>query len=431
MADALLHYSTSTSPSPLQAGSSDKPTSNTINLTVTAPSGQQVYCDKIDVALPASAPEGGGAYFTAPPTGTITGGNWKPPPAQLKSGKELGLSAAANYYHVVFEPPIPELDLVDSPLSFAISGELASTAAGGSLGCAITETSGTSSGSYSRKDRLDLTLPTAEPVFFLHSLLAVAPDKPTLPRTRFAAGAEVTLSWESSGTSFQVFDGDGNSLYEGVATTCSIPASKLVCDTTFTVKASLVSTSQPANLYATLTLTVVDPTLSRMNITGELVTADLTVPHKLSTTQTDGLRVSGSMTADSALYANGQLSTRSVSVGGDLTVSGDLTAARSLTVRGKANLESLMARAERLQPTLDGSDIPVYGDGIMLVFADIPGRYVATFAVMDDGSNDSAFEVGMWDSDRVYTIPLRNGQRWRLDVSPDHPRFTFYWFSFS
>jgi hypothetical protein len=432
VADALLHYSTSTSPSPLQAGSSDKPTSNTINLTVTPPPGQQVYCDKIDVALPASAPDGGGAYFTAPPTGAITGGDWKPPAAQLKSGKELGLAAAANYYHIVFEPPIPDLDLVASPLSFAISGELASTAAGGSLACAITETSGTSSGSYSRKDRLDLTLSTAEPVFFLHSLLAVAPDRPTVPRTRFNAGDAITLSWESSGTSFQLYDGDGTSLYEGVATTCAIAAGKIVNDTTLILKASLVSTSQPANLYATLTLTVVDPTLSRVTVTGELVTGDLTVPRKLTTTQSDGLRVAGGMTAESSVSVQGSLGTRDVSVGGGLTVSGQLTASQNLTVHGKAYLQSVMAQAQQLRPTLDGNDIPVDSDGIMLVFADMPGRYVASFAVKEEGSDETAYEVNMWDADRTYTIPLRNGQRWCINsIPPGNPRFTFFWFGFS
>ncbi|WP_157254606.1 hypothetical protein [Nonomuraea typhae] len=429
MADALLHYGTSTSPTPLQAGSSDKPAFNTINLTVTPPSGQQVYCDKIDVALPASAPDGGGAYFTEAPDGVITGGDWKPPTAQLKSGRELGLADAQNYFHVVFEPPMPDLDLVDGTLSFAISGNLAITATGSALACSITETSGTTSGSYSRKDRLDLTLPTGEPVFYLNSLLAVAPDKPTIPRTKFNAGDEVALSWESNGSAFQLYDGDGTSLYEGAATSCSIPADKVVNDTTYTLKATLTSGTpgaQPATLYATITLTIANPILRHVTVTEELVATDLTVPAKLTTSQTDGLRVSGSMTADSALTVNGQLGTRDVNVGGGLTVSGRLTAL------GKADLGALFDEAVELDPTLDGTDIPVDSDGIMLVFAELPGRYIATFHIKEEGSSDTAYQVTLAGDDSTYTIPLRKGQSWCItNIPPGNVIFAFHWFGFS
>ncbi|MFI6497968.1 hypothetical protein [Nonomuraea typhae] len=435
MADALLHYGTSTSPTPLEAGSSDRPSFNTINLTATPPSGQQVYCDKIDVALPASAPEGGGAYFTEVPDGVITGGNWKPPAAQLKSGRELGLAAAQNYFHIVFEPPVPDLDLVDGTLSFAISGNLATTATGSPLVCSITETSGTTSGSYSRKGRLDLTLPTGEPVFYLHSLLAVAPDKPTVPRTKFNAGDEVVLSWESNGSAFQLYDGDGTSLYEGVATSCSIPADKVVNDTTYTLKATLTSATpgaQPANLYATLTLTVTNPTLRHVTVIEELVATDLTVPTKLTTSHTDGLRVSGSMTAESTLSVSRKLDAHDVGIVGGLSISGGLAVEKDLTVWGKANLRFLFGGAVALTPTLNGSDIPVYSDGILLVFADLPGRYVATFHIKEEGSSDTAYEVNLLGSDTTYTIPLRRGQRWCItNIPPGSVRFSFYWFSFS
>jgi hypothetical protein len=266
----LLHYSTSTAP--LQAGTPDKPVANTIDITVSSPANQGVFCDKIDIAVPVSAPDDGGAYFTENPQSSITG-QWGQAAVQMRSGQELGLDPAVDYYHVVFEaPPVPGLDLVDAPLKISISGDVAATP-GSTLTCTITEVSGTTSGEYTRRTPQDLTWDTAEPVFYLHSLLAGSPDRPTAPRTRFNAGDEVCLTWESNGSSFQVYDGDGTALYEGAGTTYTIPQGKILSDTTFTLQASMTPEARqstgyrPVNLFATITITVTNPTLSQLTVT--------------------------------------------------------------------------------------------------------------------------------------------------------------------
>ncbi|GAA3690681.1 hypothetical protein GCM10022224_065170 [Nonomuraea antimicrobica] len=267
MSDApLLHYSTSTAP--LQAGSPDKPAANIIDITVSSPAGQKIYCNTIDIAVPISAPDDAGAYFTENPQSSITG-KWSPASAQMKTGQELGLAPATNYYHVIFQaPPIPGFDLIDKPLTISITGNVAATP-GSTLTCPTTESSGTTSGKYTRKTPQELTWDTAEPVFYLHNFLASAPDKPTIPKTKFNAGDKVYFTWESNGDSYHLYDGDGTVLHEGSETSWTIPAGTIANDTTFTLKASKKNANgfETVDQYATITITITNPTLSQMTVT--------------------------------------------------------------------------------------------------------------------------------------------------------------------
>ncbi|MFI6801181.1 hypothetical protein [Streptosporangium canum] len=302
MSDApLLHYSTSTAP--LQAGSPDKPATNTIDITVSSPASANIYCSKIEIAVPISAPDDGGAYFTENPQSSITG-KWSPASAQMRTGQELGLEPATNYYHVIFNaPPIPGFDLIDEPLTISITGNVTATP-GSTLTCPTTENSGTTSGKYTRKTPQELTWDTAQPVFYLHNLLASAPGKSTIPRTKFNAGDEVYLTWESNGDSFYLYDGDGTILNPNTPsdTFHLIPKDAITNDTTFTLKASKKNATgfETVDRYATLTVTINNPTLS-----------DLTVgpasPNKLTTVGTNGLTVTGDIAAKARLEVSGLL----------------------------------------------------------------------------------------------------------------------------
>ncbi|MCG5217323.1 hypothetical protein [Streptosporangium sp. KLBMP 9127] len=350
MSDALLHYSTTTSPAPLEAGRPDKPASARIDLTVSAPAGPNIYCERILVAVPISDPDGGGAYFTEQPHAEIIGGPWSAPSAQMKSGQELGLAAATNYYYIPFEaPPVPGLDLVDKPLQFRITGTLAATTGSG-LTCLVTETSGMSSGTYTRKDTFELALPTAEPVFYLNNFLANDPDKLTIPRTKFNAGDAVNFTWESNGSYFQLYDGDGTPLYEGPGTVYTLPKDKIVNDTTFTLQASVTSGTQqstdvqPVYQYATLTITVSNPTLTGLTVNGLLSAKnDLTVSgsgygEKITTVGANGLIVQNDCSVVKDL-SSASLNTRGdIDCAGGLLVKGDL-ACDDLDTRGDINCQ--------------------------------------------------------------------------------------------
>ncbi|MCG5213042.1 hypothetical protein [Streptosporangium sp. KLBMP 9127] len=316
MPDApLLHYSASTAP--LQAGSPDNPAANTIDITIASPAGRNIYCNKIEVAVPISKPGDEGAYFTEQPTATIAG-KWSPASAQMKTGRELGLASDANYYHFPFNaPPIPGFDLIDEPLKITVSGNLAATP-GSVLTCLVTENSGTTSGHYTLKETQELTWDTAEPVFYLHNFMATAPDKPTIPRTKFNSGDHVRFTWESNGTSFKLYDGDGTLVYEGTDTFCVIPKDedkdyKIVSDTTFTLQASQTSGTQESGYRcATITITINNPTLSDLTVANNLEASDACITGHLEANTTHN---TGSFTTDSTLTAGG-----SATLEGGLTV---------------------------------------------------------------------------------------------------------------
>ncbi|MFC7585397.1 hypothetical protein ACFQYP_17925 [Nonomuraea antimicrobica] len=328
MANArLLQYRTTTSPAPLQAGSPDKPAANTIDINVSSPIGQKVYCNKIDIAVPVSEPEDGGAYFTENPQVLTDNEKWHAASVQIKSGQELGLGGNTNYHHVVFRPGIPQFELIDKPLTISINGKLTTTT-GSPLTCLFTETSGPSADKCTPKDTLELTLPTAEPIFYLHSFLAGDPNKPTAPKTNFNAGDDIYFTWESNGTYFELYDGDGTVLCAGDKTFCTVRKDKyqILKDTTFTLQASITSgTRQPATgfqpiyQYANLTITLNNPTLS------DLTVGSPRTGNKLTTIGSSGLTVIG-----------------------DLGVDGDLA------VKGKASLASLFEEPIKIDPEITG-----------------------------------------------------------------------------
>ncbi|MCG5217748.1 hypothetical protein [Streptosporangium sp. KLBMP 9127] len=422
MSDApLLHYSTSTAP--LQAGTPDKPAANTIDITVSSPAGQKIYCSKIDVAVPISAPDDAGAYFTEPPQSSITG-KWSPASAQMKTGQELGLEPATNYYHVIFQaPPIPGFDLIDTPLKISITGNVAATP-GSSLACPTTETSGTTSGKYTRKTPQELTWDTAEPVFYLHNFLAGAPDRPTVPRTKFNAGDEVYLTWESNGSEFQLYDGDGTTLYEGPATSYTIPRDKILNDTTFTLRASVTTGFDTSYRCATITVTITNPTLD-----------DLKVANKLTTVGSNGLIVNGDLAAQSSLNVSGSMTAQ-----GDLYARSNLQVDHNATVFGKANLTALFEEAIKLEPVFNrGSTdyVHVDHDGILVIENTYTGEYYGSnapyiFVLEEDQNTGAIIAVNIKGSPSCYTIPVRKGEKWYLaNLNPDaSDGFRFYWVSF-
>jgi hypothetical protein len=404
----LLHYSTSTAP--LQAGTPDKPAANTIDITVSSPAGQQIYCDKLDIAVPVSAPDDAGAYFTENPQSSITG-DWGIASSKVKTGRKLGLDPAVNYYHVIFQaPPVPGADLIDKPVTISISGKVAA-APGSTLTCPTTETSGTTSGKYTRKTPQDLTWDTAQPAFYLNNFLASAPDEPTIPRTKFNAGDEVYLTWESNGSTFHLFNGDGETLYEDSGTAYKIPAGTIVNDTTYTLRASVTTGFETSYQYATITVTITNPTLNDLNITNKLTTAG-----------SNGLIINGDLVAQSSLYLAGALSASgNIYAHANLQVDDDATVSGNLTVNGKANLEALFGKPIQLDPEVFENgyteEITAETDGILivqnssndesdtLIFIQENGEYVF-YGLLIGG--------GVGGGRGALTLPLRKGQTWRL-----------------
>ncbi|ONK14052.1 hypothetical protein [Streptomyces sp. MP131-18] len=333
MPDPLLSYRTATRPAPLQASSPGTPVKGTINLAVTPPpGGQDVYCDQIKVAVPANE-QNGGAFFTEQPVFSTSSDKWVITTFAQIAGQELGLEAGTTWWRAIFHPVAEEYDLIRDPVAFGLSGTLSTST--GSLTYLILEHSGTTTdrSSYTNK-KAELTLVVTEPVFYLQSFLARGSEA-TAPQTKFAGGSPVHLSWESNGAFFRLYDGDGQILHQGPETFFTLE-NGVSNDTTFTLEASMSPETQgngfePIYQYATLTVTVTDPTLDRLTVSGLL-------------SARAGVEVAGTLSANEDLTVSGLLSARArVEVAGtlsaneDLTVSGALSANSDLTVVGDLN----------------------------------------------------------------------------------------------
>ncbi|MEO3813960.1 hypothetical protein ABGB17_33605 [Sphaerisporangium sp. B11E5] len=423
----LLQYTATSSPAPLQP---DGIAINKVDVTVSVPTGQTVYCEEIMIAVPASAPDDGGPYFTEEPQSSIIGGDWQPPESvRMRSGQELGLAAATQYYQFPFYPPVPGMDLLDGDLEFQISGALTATT-GGPLTFWVTETSHTPSDRSTRKDPVEMTLPTAQPGaqsdFFLRSFLATAPDTPGIPRTKFDAGDGVRFSWESNGTSYTLYDGDGTVLYEGTQTSWSTTQKenyKILNDTTFTVRASTVSGADESTQYATLTVTIGDPSLLGLTVGSE------------------GIGVTGPLNAGSigakdvtvhdggSLYVYGRAGfEEGLQVSGDTAISGDLS------VEGKVSLNALFQPPVQLEPVVTDrstQNFYVEYDGILVIQNPPDSTFWGTFSAKlgPEGGDDDIWLDLMGDR-MSYTVPLRQGQEWAIYNLDDDVIGRLYWITF-
>ncbi|MFE4832546.1 hypothetical protein [Streptomyces sp. NPDC056672] len=345
----LLGYRTSTSPAPLQASSPGTPTQGRINLAVTDDQ-QDVYCDQIQIAVPADD-HGGGAYFTEQPNFSTSSGQWTVASLVQVTGEELGLAQSGKFYRATFRSADEEYDLIGDTLDFGLSGPL--SASTGPLAYYLQEHSGTTPDrdGYTKKSRV-LTLTVTEPVFYLHSFLARGEGEATVPRTKFTSGSSVHLTWESNGTYFRLYDGDGDLVQEGPETYCSIGYGVITMDTTFTLVASMSPETEgggfePIYQYATLTLTITDPTLEGLTVRDDI-------------TARSGLDVSGRISAGSDITIDGDATVRSrlyveetLSALGDLSVDGDTTARGRLDVSGYLTVEDSLTA---------NSDLTVNGD---------------------------------------------------------------------
>jgi hypothetical protein len=358
----LLDYNVSTSPVPLQAGSANSPGQARISIEV-VPRGKPVYCDEIQIAVPGDD-SGGKPYFTQRPVCSSKNGKWA----------VISVVAPKDDTNKLYRFTLRTIDeddnLMDDSLEIVLTGTLG--AATGTLTCDITEHTSTDENVRGTRKTTSLALPVITQPSYLHNFITYDVGKPTLPRTRFSVSDEIYLTWESNGTSFTVYDGDGTLLYKGADTHLTLPdpgsatraAREFVLSqpTTFVVVAEFTNSGfEPTYLNATVTVTVTNPVFTGLTVQGLLrANQDLQVRHpdysmdKLTTVDTSGITVSGQTTLDSGCKVNGLLS-----VSGDLTVS-SLYGRQMLTTTAGADLAVAGAI------TSDGRKVVLYSDEIFL-----------------------------------------------------------------
>ncbi|WP_174186986.1 hypothetical protein [Nocardia barduliensis] len=384
----LLNFQPSTSPSPLQAGTKDTPGHARIVIAVT-PRSQPVYCEEIQIAVPSES-DGGAPYFTAKPTCSCTPeGKW-----EVFTAAAAEEEGARGPYQFTFKNTATDddddTDLIDYPMSIILTGPLGTPT--GTLTCTIGEKS-TDDNEKRHKLRQSKVDMLVEPQpFYLRNFITHSPSRTSVPQTRFTAGDRVDFTWESNGTSFTLYDGDGTVLYAGTDTHVTLPdgaadtgrAFALTSDTTFTLVAEYTAHGfEPTYLNALVPVTVTNPTVAALTVNGSLAAkSDLNV--------SDGLVVQGDLqvhrtaTVDQQLTATGGISggynalaiRNGLNVYGQTTLNSDCDVNGFLSARGDFSVSN--GGTEKLTTsgtnglrvdgdlTSEGKGVVRYGDDVAI-----------------------------------------------------------------
>lgn len=256
--DTLINYAVSSVPSPLQVSTST-PTPGTI--TITVQSQPTVLCNFVAVVIPIGTSADSIYQTSPPPTFVLPACNWSASALEIVNGTSLGLSSNLNYITTTLKNM--QSDLTVTPFTLSIKGNVNTE-----LGVAtffITESSSPnqSQPSYTKKTAQFPMTKAAAPALYISSFYSYLTTSPTIPASEFLNGQSFTLSWQSNGDSFKVFEKNNPTPLPGITGT-SVTTS-VANTTTFILVASL----NGAVLYDTLTVTVSNPTLTPQSITSQ------------------------------------------------------------------------------------------------------------------------------------------------------------------
>ncbi|MGK8506059.1 hypothetical protein [Nocardia asiatica] len=342
----LLNYQPSTSPSPLQAGTKDTAGHARIVIAVTRIK-DPVFCGEIQIAVPSESVDGA-PYFTDKPTCSVTPADkWDVFTAASVEEEATGESAEAPYQFTfknkATDNDDDDTDLIDYPMSIILTGPLGTPT--GTLTCTIGEQSTDNNDMRHKLRKSTVGMLVEEQPFYLRNFITHSPDRTSVPQTRFTAGNRVDFTWESNGTSFTLYDGDGTVLYAGTDTHVTLPdggttdagrAFSLTSDTTFTLVAEYTAHGfEPTYLNALVPVTVTNPTVAALTVNGSLAAKnDLSVAAGL-VVQGD-LQVHRTATVDQQLTAAGGISGgyNALTVRNGITVDGHTTLKSDCDVYG-------------------------------------------------------------------------------------------------
>ncbi|MGC3000223.1 hypothetical protein ACPF8X_18125 [Streptomyces sp. G35A] len=169
-------------------------------------------------------------------------------------------------------------------------------------------------------------------------MLITWPAQPSVPRSSDHEPGKIGLNVHS-----ELYHANGQPVQPANKTSCLLPGG-ITKDTTFTLAASKGTETQ----YATLTLTVPNPTFTGLTVNGHVLAQDLTVSNsngqKLTTVGEEGLAVLGHLHAKSDLTAgwspNTKLTTsqtEGLNVSGNLVVAGPAEFHSTLQVNDSLN----------------------------------------------------------------------------------------------
>lgn len=274
----LLDYQFSSDPTPLQASTGSAPAQGVVDVFVAPPSGKQVWCTEITIAIP----YGNGPtdpFVGDRPVVSVSTDAWSLTDVmEMRGGGDNLGEVGVNYLQAVAKPRDPSYDEITYPLAFGVSGTVTTTP--GPFPIAIREVTSPDGVTYST---LVATYPlsTSTPQFYLRNFMTTSAATPTVPVTEFPNGGPITFEWESNGTWFALYEGGSLSpVYQGTATTFTL-ASGITSPKTFVLVASATGSPdgtpndgfQAIYLYEAVSLSVVGADVSVNLLDAGVVTA--------------------------------------------------------------------------------------------------------------------------------------------------------------
>lgn len=430
----LLEYGFSTLPAPLQVSTSSATSPGAVNLWVAPPTGETVFCSKLNIAVPIG--KAGTDLSDKAPSLTPNTTWWAVSSLVFESGDNLGFDAQTRY--AVFTAVCPSSTHweIDYDLQFSLITPSVNEAEG-TFGLVVAEMSGPSeTAREQRRSVFDLTKGPA--VDYLGSVVTTPapPAASDVPVSAFSSGEAIRLAWESNAASFAVHIGaDPTPVWTGTDT--SVVLDKGVAnDATLTV----VATGAGGPLLADTRVTITNPTIVPTALTaGTLTTAGATVlagaalatlsAQTLGVTQGSTLR--GGVTASVLTASGGSTFTEGLTAS-SVDVSGGLVA-NDVASLGAVSLATLRvaSKVSMMSPhQISAGSYVASTDGVVLGTVTWPsnaGRKCAAVAygasagvgtVYARGGNREFWTNGkstsMWMVGNTFVLPVKRGNGFSL-----------------
>lgn len=339
MSETLLSYQFATDPAPIQASTIQRHSTCILNLAV-LPGQSTAYCGQIMIAIPVGA--NAESLSEATPSSAVNTAKWEILTLERKPGRLLGLAGDTEYAVYTFRCRDAGDYQINYPLTFGFKAE--TNLFTGEFTVLLREHAGTSPdpGSFTERES-QLSLDKVAPQFYLQNFMATAIDRPTVPATEFANGADIRFSWESNGTYFQLYKkNEPQPFYAGMESSFTLKGG-LHSDATIVLVASVASGPasgkegagfQPVYLFDAISLTVSNPDLTpqSLKMLGEAALQNTVVSGALS--------VSGA-TQLAAATMSGPVQAQDLNVAGKLTANGEVQVGNGLKVGGTGTFGSL------------------------------------------------------------------------------------------
>lgn len=459
----LLSYNITSEPSPLQVSTDGYQAYGILNLVVSVPANQTVYCKEIDIYIPSKLLSQSDVFNPA-----LNTDKWQYAIGEAVDGGDIGLQEGASYVPIKFIAKSSQYYLINYPLLLTIGIGQVTKAIGEVSGLHVVEnSSATESGTYTQRD-LAFSVTVGAAQFYVRNFVASLYDsaKPDIvPNGNFTGGQAIKLSWEGNASQYQVVTVAGsNPVYTG-QDNYVVLSNGLKQTTTFILIASQTDStrSETLYLYETITVQITNPdetpntvtaagTISTtaglssktLNVSGlATLSGDAEVSGRLNVT---GNTVLSSSTVNNTLTVQGASTLANTTVNGPLTVTGASTTLADTIVKGALSGLGSVGMIGPAQSIGTGSftaktDGYVIGTAILgwqgtkFSVAWIYGG-VNNYSVCATGGNAGSFNSS-WtkfcnSNFNSFTLPVPKGSTFwtRTDFAKDNevnPTATYYW----